>query len=196
MVNRQWVTLGLVMTAVVATAGTAIGLTREPASPVRTAAEVYSADMSLKEVSELSQGSPGLVAPPCPTEDHVARLKEAGLPVGPCDPFPEPDNPVVIPKEGQVRPDGPLDAALCVSITGQDAAHWIDLPCAAGVKFVATNDVKIDGEDCTEVTYIPAEGEARRTETLCPSSPVTPGGARMGRPEQEHERAASKADAP
>jgi hypothetical protein len=187
MVSRQWVTVGLVVAAVTATAGTAIGLTREPASPVRTAAEVYSADMSLEEVSELSQGKQGLVAPPCPSEEEVTRLKEAGLPIGPCDLFPEPDSPVVVPKEGQIRPDGAPDEALCAYVTGQDAEHTITLPCAVGLKFVATAYRKIDGEDCTAVTYIPSKGEPERTETLCPSSPTSPGGATMGPLHHDHD---------
>jgi hypothetical protein len=183
MVNRQWVTLGLVVAAVTATAGTAIGLAREPASPVRTAAEVYSADMTLEEVSELSQGQQGLVAPPCPSEDDVTRLKEAGLPIGPCDPFPEPDSPVVVPKEGQARPDGAPDEAICAHLTGVS----IDLPCAVGLKVVDVTELKINGESCAAVTYIPSKDAEERTDTLCPSSPTSPGGATMRPPGDVHE---------
>lgn len=183
MVRRQWIPVMVILVALGALSGAAFALADggdAPSAPTREASDLYSEGMTLEQISELSQGKAGSVAPPCPNDEDVTKLKEAGLPVGPCDPFPEEGAPVLPPADAPIEDRQGPDDPICVTVTGIDADHQVRLPCDVGVELIGTSEAEIQGEQCVAVTYIPMRGVEEVTETLCPSAPKSPRGATMG----------------
>lgn len=83
--------VALAVTAVLAAGilGAAVALDNPGARDPLTADQVYDDSMTLEEVAAAATGKPGEIAPPCPQEDVVQQLKQTNLEFGPCDPFPE-----------------------------------------------------------------------------------------------------------
>ncbi|MCX6394987.1 MAG: hypothetical protein NTV23_00695 [Propionibacteriales bacterium] len=164
--------------------GAAYALTRAdgPAVTVRTADEIYSPGLSDEEIASRSHGSPGAVAPPCPSASDVDRLKRAGLVVGPCDPYPEAGEPFVLPEPGAQAKDPEAGDQVCVLVNDASALGTLRLPCAHGVRYVNSKAVVVRGEDCVQVTYVPAVRADPVADVLCPSSPRSARGARLDLP--------------
>lgn len=180
--KQRWLIMGISVSMTVVTTGAALALTQDEFK-VRKAAEVYAPGMSLETISTLSQGKPGKVAPPCPAEELVTKLKKRNMPVGPCDPFPEDGQPFMLPGSVEAGPpapgEGPNDPICSTSQsfgTTASASTTIDLPCAPGLRSVSQEDLVIKGEHCVRVTYIPRQNAAELVETVCPSRPVSPSG--------------------
>lgn len=191
--RNRWLLLAMIITLAGA-AGSAFAFAGGDAPAVLTAKDVYADDMPLKEVSRLSQSKPGEVAPPCPAEESVTKLKESGLVVGPCDPVPENGALLIVPRAGQIKPDSDSNDAVCAAVEtfGLDPVRMLRLPCAQGSKVVSTRYPVIDGETCVEVAYVPNAEAKAVTETLCPSSPASSTGAVLEGPEDSHSHSAEE----
>ena len=150
----------------------------------RTAAEVYDDSMTLSEVAEAASGDPGELAPPCPPAPVVVRLKEAGIPFGPCDPKPERGMGVVLPRDSDraARVEAePRDT--CPAVVGSKGYPdlKISLPCAPGARILdAVPAPPARGKPCLDLTYRAREGEPTVTERLCPGEKARVGGTAVG----------------
>lgn len=146
-----------------------------------TADEYYSSEMTPSEISSASVGKPGDPAPPCPDAEIVTELKEKGLPVGPCDPAPEPGAPVILPphEEGETDAAAVQEAEVCpmvfVRSTRAGGPTQVKTPCGLGAEIVAV-EAAADAKDggCVEVTYRADAKSAARTEQACVGDPVSP----------------------
>lgn len=180
--KKLWVVIGALLLAVL-TGGGALAMAQgaAPTPSPQTASDVYGDGMSLETISKLSVGKPGDVAPPCPAESLVTRLKAAGLPIGPCDPLPEVGQPIILPTAAATPNEE--SGRVCGDITMDGPT--VALPCGEGMEVLSTEFPVVNGESCARVTYVPARGLAKVTDTLCPSSPIGAGGARMVLPSDE-----------
>jgi hypothetical protein len=159
---------GLILATTIAgiSVGTAMANGADSPEPL-TREQVYTADMTLKEVQAAATGKAGELAPPCPDEKTALRLKAANLAFGPCDLVPEDGSPVILADPNSEPSDA--DAAVCPATTvGKDSELTASIPCARGAKITAVRAVTVDGAACATVTYVARTGASPRSETDCP----------------------------
>lgn len=172
-----------VAVAMIGAAGAIVGASAASGSDVpepETAATYYGASLSPEEISTLSQGRPGEVAPPCPAADVVTDLKEKGLQVGPCVPVPEKGHPVVLPLEDDTD-DAASTQEVCAGVflrsTTPDGPNKVQGPCGVGASI---SDVELfvdkDGTDCATVTYATSKAAAPKTDRVCEGDQPTADG--------------------
>lgn len=167
-------------------AGVALAMTPsdddEPAAP-RSAEQVYDASMTLQEVAKAATGLPGEVAPPCPSEELVTKLKEAELEFGPCDPFPEDGAPIVLAQDP--APEEAPGEQSCPSVPGSKGYPdlTVTIPCAVGATIIDAVPVEgANGQMCMTLTYVASSTANRITERLCPGERPSVGGTAVGAP--------------
>ncbi len=150
---------------------------RQPLS----AAEVYTAEMDPEEVSRVSQGVPGQIAPPCPDAGRVEELKQRGLAVGPCDPVPEDGQGVLLNSEADPK-EFESDGTSCPVVIGTKANPDLNfaLDCAPGAKIFDVYAVESADEVCLSAAYLPSETSIRVEEILCPGDVPRTGGVAVG----------------
>lgn len=128
--------------------------------------------MSLGEVAAAATGRPGEIAPPCPDVATVTRLKQAGIPFGPCDVLAEKGARVrIAAPENEAKPD----EVVCPGLIGKVGLQ-VELPCGRGAKIVKSAILEVDGRYCARVTYIAEAGSPPHTETLCEGDVPSVGG--------------------
>lgn len=180
--SRRFLTVVAAVALGGAVAGTAVAMGVDPDPPhALTADEVYDDSMSLEQVAEAASGKVGELAPPCPPEDLVAKLKEADLEFGPCDPFPEDGKSVVV--DGAPDPDEiDTKGVRCPAVVGSKGYPdlKVSLPCAAGAKIIDYVPVKVGTDVCMDLTYVASTDEKETTERLCPGDRASVGGTPVG----------------
>lgn len=158
-----------VVTAILAGATWAVAGTGSGSSDVKdalTAEDVYTSDMTLPEIAKAATGTPGQVAPPCPTAESVLALKKAGLEFGPCDVSPAEGDPVVVPADTAPVP-APADETRCPAVLIH-SGYGVSLPCDKGARITSIRPVANQGERlCANVTYVAKTGTDAITELLC-----------------------------
>ena len=172
--HRPLLMLTLAVACVGAAVATAFAVVAQSASDAQAPDEVYHEGISLEKIAAAATGQPGEITPPCPDVETVDRLKEAGLPFGPCDPVPEAGAPVLIPEPGD-EPAPTDDDVVCPGISGKVGVH-VELPCAPGAKIVDADILEVDGQYCVKLTYIAQKDSSSRTETLCEGDVPSVGG--------------------
>jgi hypothetical protein len=173
----------MILTVAVACAGAAVGtafaLAANTSSDPLTRNEVFKEGMSLQEIAAAATGQPGEIAPPCPDVATATRLKEEGIPFGPCDLLPEEGAPVrIADSQSEPKPD---DDVICPGIVHKVGIR-VELPCRPGAKIVESEIVEVDGRFCARVTYVPETGSPPRTETLCEGDRPAVGGEPVSGP--------------
>lgn len=182
--KRAVVALVLAAAGAGALVGGAMAMGSEGTGAPLTRAEVYHDGMTLKEVQAAATGKIGEVAPPCPDEATVAKLKTAGLPFGPCDPVPEKGSPVIIPDPRFERPEpGPNDDVCPGATLGKGVGLTVFVPCAPGAELTDVEAVQVNGIYCARVSYVARTGATPRTETVCPGEESSAEGVSVVSPE-------------
>lgn len=145
--------------------------------------EIPSPDLPLEEAAALATPDVGERMPACPSSEVVARLKEQGIPFGPCVPVPDDaspeqraealaDSPVYSPEpvEEPKSEDCPL-----FEIRTSEGAIEAKFPCGADVQGGLSNLkdalVKHNGEHCLEFDY-QLDGKTETT-VFCPGASPT-----------------------
>ena len=166
--RRHLIILGLAVVCAGAAVGTAFALSSNTSSdPLSrdplTRDEVFKEGMGLEEIAAAATGRPGEIAPPCPDVATATRLKEEGIPFGPCDLLPVEGAPVrVADPQDEPKPE----EVVCPGIVHKLGVR-VELPCGPGARIVDSEFVKVDGRHCARVTYIPESDALPLTETFC-----------------------------
>lgn len=125
---------------------------------------------TLSEIAAAASGKPGEQVPPCPEPDIAQKLKEAGIPFGPCDPIPEPGEVVILPEASAGQPsDEGSSSVVCLEIEADRGPTNLDvrLPCGKGAKLLEREFVTVDGQTCVRVSYLPSENAEALEKTFC-----------------------------
>lgn len=136
-------------------------------TPQRTPVAVPEGDTrSLKEIAADASGKPGEIVPPCPKPEIVQRIKEASIPLGPCDPVPEPGETLTVP-ESPLPPE--VHGVVCPDIQADRGVADFDvkLPCGKGAKILDTDFIERDGRSCMRVTFRASENAATDERVVC-----------------------------
>lgn len=178
--SRRAAGIGLAVVLAFGVMGAAVAIDNSGDRDPLTAEQVYDDSMTLEEVAAAASGKVGEIAPPCPSEELVTQLKAADIDFGPCDPFPEKGQGVVIADLPEV--DEAATAENCPAVIGSKGYPnlQISLPCAAGAKILDYTPVVEKNQVCMNLTYIASSEESARTEYLCPGQKASIGGTSVG----------------
>lgn len=175
--TRTALLLTVIVGFVGAAVGAAVAFSSDDSPRIPTRAETYSEGMTLDELAKAASGVPGGIAPACPDEETVAKLKSAGKEFGPCDPLPEEGQPFRVPLEGESEETQEGGRGCLGMISGKDGSQLrVEITCAPGAEIVQLGAEFVDGAMCADVTYIAKTGSPARTETLCEGDVPTVGG--------------------
>lgn len=165
-IRRRHAAPALVLLVAGAVAGAAFATSAPAKREPVTAKDYYAPGMTFEEIGKASVGQPGDAAPPCPEADTVAKLKEAKIPVGPCDPFPE-DGQVRIVSDEKLEPAGPAPGVVCDVVNVHAAKGITGELCAAEAKILGAEAVQQGEKWCLQVTYVTGRVGEKTSEVVC-----------------------------
>ena len=171
----------LLVAAVVATAlaggvaGSALATDRSAPPDIPSAKDVYRQGMTLHQIATAASGQPGDVAPPCPSEAVITKLKAADIQFGPCDPYPEAGEPFIVPAPETAPAEDPSEVVCPASTLGKETDARVFVPCAVGAELVSVAPTYERGAVCAQVGYRPDETSEITQALICQGAPNADG---------------------